>query len=62
MLDYIDGQDVPFERAPLERLAADGELMAFRHDGFFQPMDTIREKRLLKELWDSGHAPWSAKT
>ena len=62
VLDYIDGQDVPFERAPLERLAADGELMAFRHDGFFQPMDTIREKRLLEELWDSGHAPWSAKT
>ena len=61
VLDYIDGQDVPFERAPLERLAADGQLMAFRHDGFFQPMDTIREKRLLEELWDSRRAPWAGK-
>ena len=61
VLDYIDGQDVPFERAPLERLAADGQLMAFRHDGFFQPMDTIREKRLLEELWVSRRAPWTGK-
>ena len=61
VLDYIGGLDVPLERAPLEQLAADGELMAFRHDGFFQPMDTIREKRLLEELWFGGHAPWAAQ-
>ncbi len=42
----------------LEQLAADGELMAFRHSGFFQPMDTLREKRLLEELWQSGRPPW----
>jgi glucose-1-phosphate cytidylyltransferase len=60
VLDYI-AADVPFERAPLERLAADGQLMAFRHDGFFQPMDTIREKRLLEDLWSSGRAPWAGE-
>lgn len=59
VLDYIGGDDVALERNPLEQLAADGQLMAFRHDGFFQPMDTIREKRLLEELWQSGHAPWA---
>jgi glucose-1-phosphate cytidylyltransferase len=59
MLDYIGGDNVPLERSPLERLAADGQLMAFRHDGFFQPMDTLREKRLLEELWQTGHAPWA---
>ena len=61
VLDYIGGADVPLERAPLEQLAADGELMAFRHEGFFQPMDTLREKRILEELWDSGRAPWAAE-
>lgn len=58
VLDYIDGPKVPLERAPLERLAEDRQLMAFRHNGFFQPMDTLREKRLLEELWQSGPAPW----
>ncbi len=58
VLEYIDGADVPFERAPLEMLASDGQLMAFRHDGFWQPMDTIRDKQLLEDLWQSGHAPW----
>jgi glucose-1-phosphate cytidylyltransferase len=58
VMDYIDGDDTVWERGPLERLAADGQLMAFRHDGFFQPMDTLREKSLLQELWDSGRAPW----
>lgn len=61
LLDYIDGPDVALERAPLERLAAAGELMAYRHEGFFQPMDTLREKRLLEELWASGRAPWAAR-
>ena len=46
------------EREPPGRLAADGQLMAFKHDGFFQPMDTVRERDLLESLWASGHAPW----
>ena len=57
-LDYIDGDETIFERGPLERLARDGQLMAYRHDGFFQPMDTLREKHLLESLWQSGQAPW----
>jgi glucose-1-phosphate cytidylyltransferase len=61
VLDYIGGDNVALERSPLERLAADGQLMAFRHDGFFQPMDTLREKRVLEELWQSGEAPWAAR-
>ena len=58
VFSYIEG-DEPFERGPLERLAAAGELMGFRHDGFWQPMDTLREWRLLQALWDSGKAPWA---
>ena len=46
------------EHEPLERLAADGQLMAYRHDGFWQCMDTLREHKLLEQLWDSGSAPW----
>ena len=61
VFDYLERPEVPFERAPLERLAHDGQLMAFRHDGFFQPMDTIREKHHLEELWASGRAPWADK-
>ena len=57
-LDYIDGDETLWERAPLERLAADGELMAYRHEGFWQPMDTLRERKLLEEMWASGRAPW----
>jgi glucose-1-phosphate cytidylyltransferase len=45
----------------LERIAADGQLQAFRHSGFFQPMDTLREKQLLEELWQSGNPPWVCK-
>jgi|TARA_Y100000310_G_scaffold115494_1_gene114063 glucose-1-phosphate cytidylyltransferase len=56
--DYIGGDDMPFERYPLETLSKEGELMAFRHDGFWQPMDVIREKQLLEELWQRGNAPW----
>jgi glucose-1-phosphate cytidylyltransferase len=56
--DYIDGDETLFEKEPLERLAAEGQLMAFRHEGFWQPMDTLREKHLLEELWESGDAPW----
>jgi glucose-1-phosphate cytidylyltransferase len=51
-------EDVMFEHAPLEGLVADGQLAAFKHDGFWQPMDTLRDKRHLEELWASGNAPW----
>ena len=57
-LDRIAGDDTSWEAAPLTGLAADGELMAFAHTGFWQPMDTLREKTLLENLWDSGRAPW----
>ncbi len=57
VLDYIAGDDVMFEHAPLEGLAADGELMAYRHESFWQCMDTLREKHLLEKLWQNG-APW----
>lgn len=60
VLDYIDGPEVPLERAPLERLAEDGQLMAYRHEGFWQPMDTLRDKQVLEELSQGGHAPWLA--
>jgi len=58
VLDYIDGDDTPWEREPLNRLTRDGQLMAYLHEGFWQPMDTLREKHLLEELWQSGRAPW----
>jgi glucose-1-phosphate cytidylyltransferase len=57
-LDRISGDDTAWEAEPLTGLAADGELVAFRHLGFWQPMDTLREKLLLEALWDSGEAPW----
>ena len=57
-LDYIDGDDTVWEREPIERLAADGELMAYRHYGFWSCMDTLKEKTMLDELWGSGEAPW----
>jgi len=59
VINYIDGDDVPFERAPLERLAEDRQLMAYTHDGFWKPMDTLRDRRELQRLWDEGVAPWS---
>ncbi len=58
VLDRIDGDDTIWERAPLEGLARDGALSAYRHDGFWQPMDTLRDKRILEELWSSDRAPW----
>jgi len=58
VIDYIDGDDSIWERQPIERLAADGQLSAFRHTGFWQPMDTLRDKVLLEELWASAKAPW----
>jgi glucose-1-phosphate cytidylyltransferase len=58
VLDRIEGDDTPFEAAPLEMLAREGELAAYTHDGFWRPMDTLRDKNQLEELWQSGHAPW----
>ena len=58
VFDYIDGDETQFEKEPLERLAKDGELMAYRHHGFWQCMDTVREKHILEELWRTGQAPW----
>ena len=58
VIDYIDGDQTVFEREPLERLAAEGQLQAYKHDGFWQCMDTLREKNMLEELWQSGEAPW----
>jgi glucose-1-phosphate cytidylyltransferase len=58
VLDYIEGDQTSWEGPPLTRLAADGEMMAFEHSGFWQPMDTLREKNLLEELWSDGKAPW----
>jgi glucose-1-phosphate cytidylyltransferase len=58
VLDYIEGDHTLFEYQPMPRLAADGQLMAFTHTGFWQPMDTLRDKNLLEELWSSGEAPW----
>ncbi len=58
VMAYIDGDETLWEHAPLQRLAAADELRAWRHHGFWQPMDTLREKGLLEDLWHSGHAPW----
>lgn len=58
VLSLISGDSVTWESAPLETLAKQGELMAWEHDGFWQPMDTLRDKTQLEELWSSGGAPW----
>jgi glucose-1-phosphate cytidylyltransferase len=58
VIDTIAGDSTSWELEPMEKLAADGQLRAFSHLGFWQPMDTLREKNLLKELWTSGQAPW----
>lgn len=58
VLDYIDGDDTVWEQEPLRRLAAEGELMAYKHAGFWHPMDTLRDKMHLEQLWASGQAPW----
>jgi glucose-1-phosphate cytidylyltransferase len=56
--DYLSGDDTVWEEEPLRRLAAAGQLASFQHHGFWQPMDTLRDKRQLDELWESGKAPW----
>jgi glucose-1-phosphate cytidylyltransferase len=57
-LEFVAGDETSWEVEPLVRLAAEGQLMAFEHNGFWQPMDTLRDKNLLEELWASGKAPW----
>lgn len=58
VLGYLGGDNTVWEQTPLQKLAEDGELMAFEHQGFWQPMDTLRDKHLLEELWATGKAPW----
>jgi glucose-1-phosphate cytidylyltransferase len=60
VLNYIEGDQTVWEREPLERLAYEGQLKAFRHNGFWQPMDTLRDKVQLEELWVNGRAPWKS--
>ena len=58
VLDYVEGDATSWEREPMERLARDGQLSAYTHAGFWQPLDTMRDRNLLNDLWDSGRAPW----
>ena len=58
VFDYIEGDDTVFEKAPLEQLAKDGQLMVYRHDGFWKCMDTQRDKMQLEQMWQEGNAPW----
>ena len=58
VFDYIASDATTWEAEPLQRLAADGQLQAYRHHGFWQPMDTLRDRVYLEELWESGKAPW----
>ena len=58
VFEYLGADDMPFERQPLEQLAADGQLMAYRHEDFWQSMDTLRDKRLLESMWEEKRAPW----
>ena len=58
VIEYIESDDVILEKEPLENLAADGQLMAYKHDSFWQPMDTLREVQILRTLWDRDEPPW----
>lgn len=58
VMDYIDGDAITWEKEPMEKLAANGELAAYKHSGFWQPMDSLRDKHVLEDLWQSGEAPW----
>lgn len=58
IFEYLHGDATVLEQEPLERLARDGQLMAYRHDGFWHPMDTVRDRDVLEEIWRSGQAPW----
>lgn len=58
IFDHIEGDSTTFEREPLETIAKEGQLVAFKHNGFWQCMDTMRDRQKLEELWASGNAPW----
>jgi glucose-1-phosphate cytidylyltransferase len=58
VLDFIDGDTTVLEKEPLERLAKAGQLVSYKHSGFWQPMDTMRDKNYLEDLWKSDKAPW----
>lgn len=58
VFDYIEGDSTVWEREPMERLAREGQMSAYKHHGFWQPMDTLRDKNYLEELWTGGKAPW----
>jgi glucose-1-phosphate cytidylyltransferase len=58
VFDYIEGDETVLEEGPLHRLASEGQIAAYPHRGFWQPMDTYRETLMLNEMWDSGDAPW----
>jgi glucose-1-phosphate cytidylyltransferase len=58
VIDYIEGDSTVWERGPLEKLASEGQLAAYKHEGFWQPMDTLRDKVMLEEIWASGKPPW----
>ena len=58
VIDRIGGDETSWEAEPLNSLSEEGQLAVFKHNGFWQPMDTLREKNLLNELWNSGKAPW----
>jgi glucose-1-phosphate cytidylyltransferase len=58
VLDFIDGCETSLEREPLQRLASQGQLMAYPHEGFFYAMDTYREYQVLNDVWNRGEAPW----
>ncbi|MFA5171983.1 MAG: glucose-1-phosphate cytidylyltransferase [Sulfuriferula sp.] len=60
VLDYIEGDSTIWEREPMEKIASEGQMSAYFHTGFWQPMDTLRDKNHLEELWASGKAPWKA--
>lgn len=60
VFDYIAGDETFFEREPLENIAKENQLVAYKHEGFWQPMDTIRDKNMLENLWSSGQAPWKS--
>jgi glucose-1-phosphate cytidylyltransferase len=59
IFDYVEGDHTIFEREPLENLSRDNQLVAYKHDGFWQPMDTLRDKNYLEDLWKTGDAPWN---
>ena len=62
VIDYIEGDATLWEREPMERIAAEGQMEAFRHDGFWQPIDTLRDKEYLEDLWKNGKPPWRTWT